>query len=341
MDFTFPKDKVLHYGTLKNYSTKGGKEYFSLIDTLQPATNQIQIDGIDYFFTYLDDKGKNKGSNSIILKLYASQSIDLDDVKYEIPDLVIKILKSKRVSFETKAEMRFNKEIKALYKCREANFFNVICIFHSGICKIYNSYTEDFDEHLYYTMEYAPFDLKNYIEAKHEELSLDIKLNLCLSIADGLNELESLDYYHRDIKPDNIFMSGDEWKIGDLGLLAERNNPNVIDDEAELIGPRGWMSPESMNKYLTEGKGFVHTFPCKIDHQSDIFQLGKVFWYIFQHNAPIGTVKENDFKIKNSQVYSIIKTMLNHSKAKRYKSIDEVIKLLKVEETKLLKSLAF
>jgi serine/threonine protein kinase len=113
------------------------------------------------------------------------------------------------------------------------------------------------------------------------------------------------------------------------------------DEEAEPIGPRGWMSPESMNKYLTEGKGFEHSFPCKIDHQSDIFQLGKVFWYIFQHNAPIGSVKESDFKIRNSKVYSIIKTMLNHSKSKRYKTIDEVIKLLKAEETKLLKTLEF
>lgn len=97
------------------------------------------------------------------------------------------------------------------------------------------------------------------------------------------------------------------------------------------------MSPESMNKYLTEGKGFNHKYHCDIDHQSDIFQLGKVFWYIFQHNAPIGSIKETDFLMKKGQLYPIIKTMLNHSKSKRYKDIDEVIKLLKIEEHKLLK----
>jgi serine/threonine protein kinase len=341
MDFTFPKDKVLQNGTLKNYIIKNGKEIYSLIDTLQPANNQIQINGLDYFFTYLDENGKNKGGNSIILKLYETQNIDLDEITYDNPDLVMKILKTKKLLRATKPEKRFTKEIKALYECKESKFPNVISIFQNGICKIFNPGLGVFEEYLYYTMEYAPYDLKKYIETNHKKLTVENKLNLCLSIAQGLSELYSLNYYHRDIKPDNIFICGNVWKIGDLGLLGERNDPNEIDIEAEWIGPRGWMSPESMNKFLTEGKKFIQSFPCNIDHQSDIFQLGKVFWYIFQHNAPIGTVKESDFLIKNSQIYSIIKTMLNHSKTKRYKSIDEVIKLLKIEEKKLLKSLVF
>ena len=98
MDFTFPKDKVLHQGTLKNYTAKGSKEYFNLIDTLQPKSNLIQINNVEYFFTYLNSNGKSKGSNSVILKLYKSQNIDSDEINYEIPDLVIKILKCVNVS---------------------------------------------------------------------------------------------------------------------------------------------------------------------------------------------------------------------------------------------------
>jgi hypothetical protein len=41
--------------------------------------------------------------------------------------------------------------------------------------------------------------------------------------------------------------------------------------------------------------------------------------------------------MKKGQIYPIIRTMLNHSKRKRYKDIDEVIKLLKIEENKLFK----
>ncbi len=93
-----------------------------------------------------------------------------------------------------------------------------------------------------------------------------------------------------------------------------------------------------MNKFLTEVKSFLDNFNCKIDHQSDIFQLGKVFWYIFQHNAPIGSIKGGDFKLKNGQIYSVLRTMLNYSKNRRYSKIDEVIKLLKVVQSQLLKS---
>jgi serine/threonine protein kinase len=188
-------------------------------------------------------------------------------------------------------------------------------------------------------MEYAEYDLKNYIEFNHHLMKLNDKLSLCINLCEGLKELYSLGYYHRDIKPDNIFMIDDVWKIGDLGLLDERNKPNEIDKVAEPIGPKGWMSPESMNKYLCEGKNFKHSHNCIIDHQSDIFQLGKVFWYIFQHNAPIGSVRGKDFLIKNSQIYAVLRTMLNNSKQRRYKEIDEVIKLLKPIEVELFKKL--
>jgi serine/threonine protein kinase len=146
-----------------------------------------------------------------------------------------------------------------------------------------------------------------------------------------------MNFYHRDIKPDNIFFVGSTWKIGDLGLIDDQDKNHSIDKIAEWVGPRGWMSPESMNKYLTENKGFIGEFNVKINHQSDIFQLGKVFWYIFQHNAPIGNISESDFVLKEKEVYPILRTMLNHSTKKRYEMIDEVIYLFTKIESKSLR----
>jgi hypothetical protein len=45
-------------------------------------------------------------------------------------------------------------------------------------------------------------------------------------------------------------------------------------------------------------------------------------------NAPIGSVKESDFVFHNSDLYAVIKQMLNHSKKRRPETIDEVIKSL-------------
>jgi hypothetical protein len=91
-----------------------------------------------------------------------------------------------------------------------------------------------------------------------------------------------------------------------------------------------------MNKHLAGGKEFNYSHDIVIDHQSDIFQLGKVFWYIFQHNAPIGSIRASDFKIKNNRIYPILRTMLNHSKKRRYKEIKEVISLFEPIERDLL-----
>lgn len=340
MDFTFPKDKVLYNGTIRQHLIKNnGSESFDLIDTYSPTSNLIQIDNTDYYFTYLNSDGDNKGANSIILKLYEAQSIIIDEPIYDDPDLILKIHRLKKKSIINRSQQRFIKEIEALYQCKEKNFENIIIIEHSGVCKIFDNRSNKFDEYFYYTMEYAQFDLKSFIEINHNNLTIDEKVSLCIDLAKGLKELDLIGLYHRDIKPDNIFLnSNGNWKIGDLGLINDRNNNFQLDKIADNIGPKGWMSPESMNKYLTEGKGFNYKYHCVIDHQSDIFQLGKVFWYIFQHNAPIGTVKENDFLMKKGRFYPIIKTMLNHSKSKRYKNIDEVIRLLKIEEYKLLKA---
>ncbi len=339
MNFTFPKEKVLNLRILKNYSNISGRDNFELIDISKPLENQIQIKGIDYIFTYLSESGNNKGGHSIILKLYVAQNIDVDNPFYEEPDLILKIHKNKKKKFPDQAQNRFNNEINALQKCKEKGFQNIIKIEHFGECKIFNHRDSKYDIHQYYTMEFAPYDLKSFIEKKHADLTLEQKLNLCIDLAKGLKELNQLKLYHRDIKPDNIFMNSEgNWKIGDLGLIDDRNRNFQIDNSAELIGPRGWISPEAMNKYLTEDKGFEHSYHCGIDHVSDIFQLGKVFWYIFQYNAPIGTVKESDFKLKNGQIYSILKRMLNHSRTRRFNDIDDVINQLKMEERKLLKN---
>lgn len=341
MEFNFPDNKTMNFGTLQNYRTQRGKVLFSDINVLDPKDNLIEIEGVSYFFTYL--KGAisgNKGGNSILLKLYRTDLIDTEDIKYEEPTFVLKVSRCKKTpnpKWIKKNERRFLKEIEALIACNDKKFQNIIKIFDHGICYIKNSSTDNFEPHYFYTMEYAEIDLKEFVELRHETLDITEKLNLCKSLCEGLKELRMLGYYHRDIKPDNIFIIGKIWKIGDLGLISERGKESEIDEIGEPIGPRGWMSPESMNKYLCEGKGFSYPHNCNIDHQSDIFQLGKVFWYIFQHNAPLGTVKEKDFFLKNSRIYAIIKTMLNHSTAKRYKDIDEVINLIKVIELKLLK----
>lgn len=245
------------------------------------------------------------------------------------PVSVMKISKRKEKfknnrTIESKINQRFRQEVDALYDCKSKNVGNVIEIDTDGnlICR--RNKDHDYEVSFpFYLMEYAQFDLKSFFEEENEDYDEASRVELCLQIAQGIKELNDLGYYHRDIKPDNIFMINGTWKVGDLGLIQMRNKPS-LDKEGELLGPRGWLSPEAMNKYLSE-KVKGKNFDCNIDHQSDLFQLAKVFWYILQGNAPIGCVKESDFLLRNQPLYSVIRQMLNHSKRKRPESVDDVI----------------
>ena len=295
--------------------------------------NYLRLDDVEYFVSFLNSEFKsNKGGNSFVFALYVAQTYNED----AIPERVIKISKypepynyKKNIIRPKNINKRFRQEIEALYDCKQRDVGNVIDIAFDGnlICRTYED--GEFEVSFpFYVMEYAEYDLKSYLE-ENEEYDEASRVELCLQIAQGIKELNDLGYYHRDIKPDNIFMINGTWKVGDLGLIQMRNKPS-LDNKGELVGPRGWLSPEAMNKYLSEnveGKNF----DCNIDHQSDLFQLAKVFWYILQGNAPIGCVKESDFLLRNSSLYSLIKQMLNHSKNRRPASVDIVIdNLLKI-----------
>ena len=142
---------------------------------------------------------------------------------------------------------------------------------------------------------------------------------MCLEVLEGIQQLHSLDIYHRDIKPDNILHTSNGWKIGDLGLVDFRDSDFEIKELGEKIGPIGWLSPEAANKFLCEGekKSNPNNHDCILNYNSDIFQLGKLFWYIFQGNIPIGQIDEDDFIVKDKELFDLLFNMLSHTKSKR------------------------
>lgn len=292
----------------------------------------IVINNVDYIIYNLNlSKRGNKGAHSNVFRLYLAQ--DFVSLEESVPVKVIKISNEPDVFVNGKIiksdkNRRFYREIQALKECKERDLQNVITLDYDDhiVCEIpYKRRTGEVVVksvyYPFYMMNFAEYDLKSFLE-ENSDLTNSERLELCIQLAKGLKELNDLGYYHRDIKPDNILMFGNTWKIGDLGLVAYRNED--WDDKNEFIGPKGWISPEAMNKYLSEGvEG--RDFDCRIDQQSDIFQLGKVFWYILQGNAPIGCISRNDFLNRNESIYTLIRTMINYSKKKRITKMEDVI----------------
>lgn len=314
------------------YKETWDSKKYPLLSGVEPSKNLITIDGVDYYMGPLNPEiDGNKGGNSYVYKLYPV--IDYENGNEE-PACIIKISKYKesysikdhKPRTEVNNNQRFRREIAALQRCKEQHLLDIIEIFDSGniiIEKEAKKGRKSYMSYPYYTMEVAESDLKLYMETNFPEMELDGKINICLDIAKAISGLLSLEYYHRDLKPDNIFVVNGHFKVGDLGLISKRDEDYDY-EKAKYIGPRGWTTPETMNKYLTEDKRFG-CFDVTIDHQSDLFQLGMIFWYVMQGNAPIGEYVLDDFKIKRDDLYCLIRHMLNYSKNRRVRNVGEVI----------------
>lgn len=338
MDFNFSSNIFYDGRCIK--SEADGKPFGKYLDLTKPKENTITLDNVDYFFSYLNPiKPVSKGGNSIVLKLYQSDSFDLEEINYEEPDKILKILKVplKEGFSNLPIHDRFEKEIEALNNCKNKSLQSIIEIYDSGKCKLNISkgsrrYNKVF---MFYTMESAESDLTRYLN-DNPEIDFATRVSLCSSIAKCLQDLFSLGYYHRDLKPDNILISGNQWKIADLGLIAHREINFNIDKDNELIGPRGWLSPEAINKKLCGDNELKNIHDCNIDHQSDLFQLGKLFCYILQGNNPMGVFNISDLDFENNQLKHLVRKMLYYKKKKRYKRIQAIINIIKPIEKQLV-----
>jgi serine/threonine protein kinase len=244
---------------------------------------------------------------------------EITDIDRAFPNSIIKIcrhpLDLETIKSKQRIE-RFEREIEAIKELNKADHAHVIRLYFD------DKLTIEGKTFRYYIMEKADVTLREVIQ--ENKYGIQSKVDLCQQVLEGIRELHTMNYYHRDIKPDNILFVNDLWKIGDLGLVAKRHEDHSLDRFNEMIGPTGWLCPEAMNKLLTERKNVGFQYDCQIDELSDVFQLGKLFWFIFQCNVPIGQIKRDDFKPTDNDAFNLLELMLQHDKQRR-PSLDKII----------------
>lgn len=282
--------------------------------------NYIQIENEDFLLRKLkEDFEFSKGANSNIFILH--------DPNDEVEDRVIKICKSP-ISLGTNRRItRFKREIRAFRLAKKNTLSKVIEFHKSGEVEILD------EIYLFIILEKADEDLASYMERNKFRGHTNQKFNFCINILSAVKQLHAIGVYHRDIKHDNILVINGEFKIGDLGLVSFQDRDFSMDKVNEKIGPYGWLSPEATNKMLTKNKRINYTYDCEIDAQSDIFQLGKLFWYVFQGNLPIGQILLDDYEVDEDDIFQVIFSMLQYKKTRRpsLANLDTLLAPLKIK----------
>ena len=165
------------------------------------------------------------------------------------------IRKQQNSSDDSENEQRFKRE-NALF--RQIKHKNVVRVYES--CLSVN----------------PAFMIMEYIEGGSVEELLDgtpldpkTVLNIALDIAAALHETEKIGIVHRDIKPGNILIDRDVYKLTDLGLARHQQ----IEYEEELtlsqtaLGTPHYISPEQV----------LHA--RAVDIRSDIYSLGATLFH--------------------------------------------------------------
>ena len=139
--------------------------------------------------------------------------------------------------------------------------------------------------------------------------SLQAQENCFLQMIDCVQELHSRNEFHRDIKPQNFLVDGDQLVVSDFGLTTEVGSKTSFTRSSVWWGTHGYIPPEFLDG------GFK-----RADAAGDIFMLGKTIYVLLTGREPMYLV-ENDIP---SPIFHVIARCCSVSKVNRYRTLAEL-----------------
>jgi serine/threonine protein kinase len=136
-------------------------------------------------------------------------------------------------------------------------------------------------EYPFYIAEYLPKTLRPLME---QNLSQAIKLNIAIQLVSSLIELEQSEpaIVHRDIKPRNIFISGNKAVLGDFGIMKFIGGEvddveDIWEDSTQKAMPYFYPTPELIDYSNNE---------ADLTTKTNTYQLGLILAELFTGNNP-------------------------------------------------------
>ncbi|MEK7614954.1 MAG: serine/threonine-protein kinase, partial [Patescibacteria group bacterium] len=142
-----------------------------------------------------------------------------------------------------------------------------------AIVQVYD-YGEVEDFH-YIAMEWVEGgSLGDYVE-NHGPLSLEMAVAVIMRVCEGIERVHAVGVIHRDIKPDNILLTGaGEPKLTDFGIALNASSTSRVTKTGMAVGSAGFTAPEQASGQRD------------LDGRVDVHALAVTLWALLRGENP-------------------------------------------------------
>jgi tetratricopeptide (TPR) repeat protein len=133
------------------------------------------------------------------------------------------------------------------------------------------------DDLLWYTMPFIEGESLRKKLAREGELPVEESIRILREVADALAYAHAKGVVHRDIKPDNVMISGNHALVTDFGVakaVSESTGAHALTSVGMALGTPAYMAPE-------QAAGDTH-----VDHRADLYALGAMAYEMLTGQPP-------------------------------------------------------
>ena len=193
-------------------------------------------------------------------RVFAARDVELGRI------VVVKVLPPEMAA-GVNAE-RFRREIQLAASLQHPH---IVPLLHAGHA----------DDLVYYTMPLIEGESLRARLAREGELPVPEVVRILRDVADALAYAHTRGVVHRDIKPDNVLISGHHAMVTDFGVakaISEATGRTSLTSMGVALGTPAYMAPEQA------------TADPHVDHRADLYALGALGYEMLTGRPPfVGT----------------------------------------------------